>query len=186
VTRIDSVSITPPGSTFLTPGWGRDSLATGIDTFVFTGVPSWPESLRLHGTINGFPTHRMISSPKPDTWYNIDMVGMTWVMFYGDYGIEESKPAVGRRPSLAVNPSVVTGQMSVRLQAVGTGRPVVEIHDATGSVVRSLDCAAGTDGVATATWNREDDFGRLVPEGVYFCRYAAGDVIATRKVIVAH
>jgi hypothetical protein len=53
-------------------------------------------------------------------------------------------------------------------------------------LVRSLGCTAGADGAATATWNREDEFGRLVPEGVYFCRYAASDVIAVRKIIVAH
>jgi flagellar hook assembly protein FlgD len=76
--------------------------------------------------------------------------------------------------------------MSVRLRPDGTARPVIEIHDAAGNVVRSLGCTAGTDGAATATWNREDDFGQLVPEGVYFCRYAEADVIAVRKVLVAH
>jgi len=182
VTRIDSVELMPQDTTFYTPGWG----STPVDTFIFIGVTAWPESLRLHGTINGFPTHRMFSYPKPDTWYNIDMVGMTWVMFYGDYGIEESKPAIMRQPHLTVTPSVVTGQMTVRLQPFGTGRPVVQIHDAVGNLVRSLGCAAGTDDDATATWNREDESGRLVPEGVYFCRYAASDVIAVRKVLVAH
>jgi hypothetical protein len=186
VTWIDSVSITPPGSTFLTPGWGRDSLATGIDTFVFAGVPSWPESLRLHGTINGLPTHRMFSYPKPDTWYWVDFSEMASVLFYGDYGVEESKPTVPLLPRLTVSPSVVTGHMTVRLQPIRTRRPVVEIHDAVGNGVRSLDCATGADGIATATWNREDESGRPVPEGVYFCRYAAADVIAVRKVLVAH
>jgi hypothetical protein len=186
VTRIDSVSITPPGSTFLTPGWGRDGLATGIDTFVFAGVPSWPESLRLHGTINGIPTHRMFSYPKPDTWYWVDFTEMVSVLFYGDYGVEESEPAIRRQPCLVVRPSVVAGLMMVRLQPATEGRPVVEIHDAVGNLVRSLDFTAATNGAATATWNREDDRGRLVPEGVYFCRYAASDVIAVRKVIVAH
>jgi flagellar hook assembly protein FlgD len=76
--------------------------------------------------------------------------------------------------------------MTVRLQPVGTGRPAVEIHDAAGNLVRSLDCAMEADGAATAAWNRDDDRGRRVPEGVYFCRYAAADVIAVRKVLVAH
>jgi flagellar hook assembly protein FlgD len=76
--------------------------------------------------------------------------------------------------------------MAIRLQPVGNGRQVVEIHDAVGNVIRSLDCCAGTNGVATATWNREDDRGRLVPEGIYFCRYAGAGVVAVRKVLVAH
>jgi len=57
----------------------------------------------------------------------------------------------------------VTGQMSVRLQPVGTSRPVVEIHDARGNVIRSLECVTVSGGAATATWNREDDRGHLVP-----------------------
>jgi len=108
------------------------------------------------------------------------------VMFWRDPGVEESKPSAERLPRLSVSPSVVTRQMTVRLQPVGTSRQVVEIYDAVGNVVRSLDCIAGTDGAATATWNREGEFGRLVPEGAYFCRYAAADVIAVRKVLVAH
>ena len=90
------------------------------------------------------------------------------------------------QPCLAVSPSVVTTQMMVRLQPVGSGRPVVEIHDVVGNVIRSLDCTAGTDGIATASWNREDDRGRLVPEGIYFCRYSAAGAVAVRKILVAH
>jgi hypothetical protein len=63
---------------------------------------------------------------------------------------------------------------------------VVQIHDAVGNVVRSLDCAVEADGAASATWNREDDRGRLVPEGVYSCRYATADLVAVRKVLVVH
>jgi hypothetical protein len=59
VTYIDSVSITPPGSTFVTPGWGTDSLATGMDTFAFAGVASWPETLVVHGIEQGCTFHKL-------------------------------------------------------------------------------------------------------------------------------
>jgi hypothetical protein len=128
-----------------------------------------------------------IADPVGHMWYG-DFGMSVYVMFYGaeEPGVEEPGLAAAPQPRLAVSPSVVTGQMTVRLQPVGTGRPAVEIYDAVGNVVRSLSCTAGADGVATATWNREDEFGRLVPEGVYFCRYAAANVIAVRKVLVAH
>jgi len=182
--EMDSVVLTSPDMTFLTPGWGSH---TPLDTHHFTGVTAWPASITLHGAINGFPADIPISNPLPDTWYELP-VGLVKpsVFFWQGAGVEESKPGVESVPRLAVSPSVVTGQMTVRLRPVGTGRRVVEIHDAVGNVIRSLDCTAGSDGIATATWNREDDFGRLVPEGVYFCRYAAADVIAVRKVLVAH
>ena len=183
VMQVDSVNLVSPDMTFLTPGWGTHP---PMDTYHFYGVTAWPETVVLHGIISTFPFHKSIGHPKPGTWYPMGMGTGPYVTFYGDYGVEESKPAVERLPRLTVSPSVVTGQMTVKLQPVGTGRPVVEIHDAVGTMVRSLDCTAGTDGAAAATWNREDDFGRPVPEGVYFCRYAASGVVVVRKVLVAH
>jgi hypothetical protein len=188
VTRIDSVRVVSPvqETTFLTPGWGTHAL---FDTFCFTGVPRWPETITPYGIVNGFPAHRPIPEPQLDTWYPIGFGVVTSYVAFDDHWpgcVEGSRPAVAPMPGLAVSPSVVTGQMTVRLQPVGTGRPVVEIHDAVGNVVRSLDCTAIADGAATATWNREDDSRHLVPEGVYFCRYSGADVIAVRRVIVAH
>ncbi len=185
VTLMDSVKLTSPDMTLLTPGWGSHP---PMDTFVFTGVTAWPAGLVLYGTVNGLPANTTIQFLQADTWYRIGLgVVAPLVMFFGDVtGVEESRLGVEPLPRLVVSPSVVTGQMTVRLHPVGTGRPVVEIHDAVGNVVRSLGCTAGTGGAATATWNREDDRGRLVPEGVYFCRYAASGVVAVRKVLVTH
>jgi hypothetical protein len=175
--------------TFLTPGWGSE---TPEDTFVFTvGFPPWPETIKLRGTVNGIPAALTIANPKLDTWYRLGFTPEAPPVWFcacpgdPDPGVEESESPAERLPCMAVNPSIVTEQMTVRLQPVGTGRPVAEIHDAAGNVVRSLDCTTGADGAVTATWNREDEFGRLVPEGVYFCRYAASDVVAVTKVLVA-
>jgi hypothetical protein len=182
--EMDSVVLTSPDMTFLTPGWGSQ---TPLDTHHFTGVTDWPSSVTLHGLINGFPQDIPIADPLPNTWYELPIgVVRPSVYFWEGAGVEESQPAAERAQRLAVSPSVVTGQMTIRLQPVEMSRPVVRIHDATGNVIRTLGCTAGTNGVATATWNREDEFGRLVPEGVYFCRYAAAGVVAVRKVLVAH
>ena len=184
VSRIDSVKLTSPDMTFLTPGWGSQA---PLDSQDFTGVTAWPLSIRWFAIVNDSPVARSIYPPKTDTWYYVRFsVPSPIVKFWRDPGVEESKPLVERPPRLSVSPSVVTRQMNVRLQPVEMSKPVVQIHDAAGNVVRSLGCTAGTDGAATATWNREDEFGRLVPEGVYFCRYAASDVIAVRKVLVTH
>jgi hypothetical protein len=182
-TRVDSVKLVSPDMTFPTPGWGS---RTPLDSHDFTDVTAWPMSIILHGIIDGAPFSKSIYPPQLDIWYYLRLsLPSSKVMFWRDPGVEESKPAAAPLPRLAVNPSVVTGQMTVRLQPVGTRMPVVQIHDALGNVVRSLGCTAGTDGVTTATWNREDESGRLVPEGVYFCRYAGADVIAVCKVLVA-
>jgi hypothetical protein len=182
VTRVDSVTTTTPDMTFITDGWGT----TPMDTWTFAGV-SYPEFVTVHGIVQGFPVHRPYRHPATDTWLPIGMgVVTSHVWWHGDLGVEESKSVAEPLQRLAVSPSVVTGQMTVRLQHVDVSRPVVEIHDAVGNVIRSLNCTAGANGTATATWNREDSYGRIVPEGVYFCRYAASGTAAVRKVLVAH
>jgi FlgD Ig-like domain len=183
VTRIDSVTTTPSNMTFITEGWGTRAYP---DSFTFTGV-SYPDTIRVHGTINGVPTHKVFWRPAVGESLPLGFgVVTSYVWWYGEIGVEESKSVADARQCLVVSPSVVTGQMTVRLQSVATGSAVVEIHDATGNVIRSLNCTPTANGNATATWNREDDFGRLVPEGVYFCRYAASGAAAVRKVLVAH
>jgi hypothetical protein len=179
------VFVNPNVDTVPTPGWGGSS----VDTFAFPSYPNWVDSVELVGAIDGQPNTSMFVSPKPDTWYRFMYGGIIAprAMFYnGIVNVEEPRAAITPLQRLSVSPSVVTGQMTVRLQPVETGRPVVEVYDATGKVIRSLDCTAGPNGIATATWSREDEIGRLVPEGVYFCRYAASGVVAVRKVLVTH
>ena len=180
------VYVSPTVDTVTTTGWG----GTTQDTFFnFPNYANWPDSVELMSTVSGMPNISMFASPVANAWYDFTYGGVTKpkALFYeGVSNVQEPRSAIDHLQRLSVSPSVVTGQMTVRLQPVGTGRPVVDIHDAVGNVIRSLGCTAGTNGVATATWNREDEFGRLVPEGVYFCRYAASGVVAVRKVLVTH
>jgi len=179
------VFVSPNVDTIPTPGWGGSS----IDTFPLSSYPHWVDSVKLAGTIDGLQNTSWFISPVADTWYYFAYGGVIApkAMFYnGSTNVEEPKSAIARLQRLSVSPSVVTGQMTVRLQPVENGRPVVEIYDATGKMIRSLNCTAGANGVATTTWSREDEYGRLVPEGLYFCRYAASGVVAVRKVLVTH
>jgi hypothetical protein len=178
------VFVSPTVDTITTTGWG----GTQIDTVQFPDIAAWPDSVQLTSTIGPVPNVSMFKGPIPNVWYDFSVGSINKpraLFFSGLANIEEpGSPEPLRR--LTVSPSVVTGQMTVRLQPAGTSRPVVDIHDAIGNVVRSLGCTAGADGIATATWNREDGLGRLVPEGVYFCRYAASGVVAVRKVLVTN
>ena len=181
---VDSVTLVPPDTTFRTSGWSGQGAT--YDTFNFPDLASWPTDIWIYGVINALPTTTHIATPENQKWYPFGGGSRpAFVLFYTSGAVEESRPAeLPQR--LNVSPSVVTGQMTVRLQPVGPGRSVVEIHDAVGNVVRSLGCTAGANGIATATWNREDGLGHLVPEGVYFCRYAASGVVAVRKVLVTN
>jgi hypothetical protein len=160
-----------------------------VDTFSYlTDSDHLPGGITLFLTQDDSTFLFSVPNLDPDSWYMIPGAArQAEVLFSGWYvGLEEDPIRSPGRAGMAVSPSIVTGQMMVRLQRVGTGRPSVQIHDAVGNLVRLLDCAAGPDGTATATWKREDEYGRIVPEGVYFCRHASGDAIAVRKVLVAH
>jgi hypothetical protein len=174
---------------YSTAGWGVWAGHIS-DTFYFPGYPfSWAWRVWLKGTYNGRRFTTVYPAPEEGQWYDLLMAVIPPRVMFADYedpGVEEHGLAGTPLPRLAVSPSVVNRQMTVRLQPVGSGRQVVVMHDAVGNVVRSLDCTGGSDGIVTAKWNRKDEFGRLVPEGVYFCRYAAADVIAVRKVLVTH
>ncbi len=181
------VFITTDVDTIPTTGWTASG--TSYDTFQFPNLTQWPDSVELTGTIGGMPNVSMFPSPIPNTFYRFVYgapVAPRALFYQEDVGVEESRTAVGPQRRLDVNPSVVTGKTTIRLLPAGTGKPVVQIHDAVGNVVRSVECAVGTDGFATATWNREDWLGRSVPEGIYFCRYAAPGVVAVRKLLVTH
>jgi len=169
---------TPNVDTFLTPGWG---MGGSMDTFDFPDIPRWPDTVVLVGTIDAAPNTSHFPAPVENVWYRFEYGGIVAPMglFYSQVGVEEPRSAIEPGQRLQVSPSVVTAQMTVRVQAMGN--PVVEVLDAVGNLVRTLNC---TDG--TATWSREDGLGRLVPEGVYFCRYATSDAVAVRKVLVAH
>ena len=185
---IDSVYMVPPDQVFPTTGWAAQG--TTLDSFDFPDIPSWPTTLTIYAVIGTFQSTTTIVNPLHQKWYPLNYMGsrVPFVLFWGagDPAVEEPRTAVEPPQLLNVSPSVVTGQMTVRLQPMGPGRPAVDIHDAVGNVVRTLECTAGADGRATATWNREDGFGCLVPEGVYFCRYAASGAIAVRKVLVTY
>ena len=62
--------------------------------------------------------------------------------------------------------------------------PVIRIYDACGKLVKSFSLPSAYCLVPTSfTWDGDDDFGRALPAGVYFCRLEAGNVCLTKKVV---
>jgi hypothetical protein len=85
---------------------------------------------------------------------------------------------------LAPNPFTHSASISY---AVGTaGITSIRIYDLAGRKVRTLvnNCYC-EPGRYNAVWNRQDDKGRLLPEGVYFLRLDSPSFKQTRKVVIA-
>jgi len=169
--------------TFLTPGWQDDSMA--MDTFVFPPIDYAPLQIELGLTVGGSPTWLTLLNPFDDTWYIIPSTPTeAMVKFFWSNGIEEN----GRRPSeparLTVNPGIITGTATVRAEHVGIGRYEVEIYDALGNRVRTL-VLHRSGAAASATWNGDDNLGRRLPEGIYYCCLNDAVGPAVRKLILA-
>ena len=165
-------------------GWGGDSTVP-VDS---ADLPDmiWPACIDIRCRVDGTRSSQVIIAPVQEQWYRVEAGSPPTpkIMFYMAAGVEEL-PGTGTRPALSVTPSVLTGRVLVRGQATG-GRPVsLAVFDATGSPVRSLHSAPDpATGVLEAVWHGRDDEGRVLPEGVYFCRLATGGAVAVRKVLI--
>ena len=64
------------------------------------------------------------------------------------------------------------------------GPVALEIYDASGRRIRALASGYMVAGAHSVAWDGRDNAGRLVASGVYFCRLRAGDLRATKKMIL--
>jgi hypothetical protein len=158
---------------FLTAGWHCDTMAT--DTFEFPPFADFPTDVKLAARFNGNPLVQEFINPGRRTWLPFwDPHDQTQVMFDALAGIEEGRRNLtGLR--LAINPSVVRD--GAIIVTSGTGR--LEIVDAAGNAVRTLPAAAAV------RWAADDDAGRALPEGIYFCRLTADQTAIVRKLIIS-
>ena len=64
------------------------------------------------------------------------------------------------------------------------GNVALSVHDLTGRQVRVLVNSQQKPGRYSVTWDGCDHLGRSLANGVYFCRFAAGDYHATEKLVL--
>ena len=71
-------------------------------------------------------------------------------------------------------PNPFNPKTSVRINTVAEGRLMVNIYDLSGRLVNSLINENVKAGVQTLTWDGSNQFGQLVPTGVYFLQVVSG------------
>jgi len=106
--------------------------------------------------------------------------------------IEASLPPVGMaeektRPVLgfaSVRPNPAAQLQTVVFNMPAGGSATVRVYSSTGALVKTLVNGAVPAGRNTATWDLTDNFGRAVPNGLYFYELAAGGQSARLKVSV--
>jgi hypothetical protein len=72
----------------------------------------------------------------------------------------------------------------LRYTLAAAGNVLLSIHDLTGRQVRVLVNSQQKPGRYGVKWNGCDHIGRSLANGVYFCRFSAGDYRATEKLVL--
>jgi hypothetical protein len=185
VVAVDSATVLDEGgalTTYQTAGWGGD---TGVvDTFTFVPLPDFPPmvvTLSLMQDDSAF----QFAILAPDSWYTIPGAPRQARALFGIFlsGLEEDRCPLSGRAGLTVSPSIVRANTTIRAERVPGTSCAFVFYDAVGSRVRTLRTHVSW-GAATATWNGEDDFGRRLPEGVYYCCLDRAPSSTGRKVLL--
>ncbi len=82
-------------------------------------------------------------------------------------------------------PNPFTTSTAIRYEVPSSGAHVtLDVYDASGRRVTTLVDGHLAGGPRTATWSGRDEAGRMAGSGLYFCRYRAGSVTETRKIMI--
>ena len=173
-----------------TAGWGGDTMV--VDTFrlepQMLGLPSL---IQVNFTQDASPGVLPIPMPVPDTWYLISggptqaQVRFFWHDTTPPDAIHERGQLTQRRTGLTVSPSIVRTGATIRAERVAGTSCAFVIFDAAGNRVRTLKTQASSAGAASATWTGEDNLGRRLPEGIYYCRLDDAANPSARKLILS-
>ncbi len=97
-------------------------------------------------------------------------------------GFDPFSPVLHVTLQAAPNPAQYQARVSYALSAAG---PVeLAVYDQSGRLVRTLFNGKVRSGVNSLVWNLDDNDGRAVAKGVYFCKLVAQDRTLSRKLVV--
>jgi len=80
-------------------------------------------------------------------------------------------------------PNPFNGTTTINYSLAERSRVSLVIYDASGRLVKTLESSVRDAGRHQAVWRGDDDAGRAVSSGVYFCRIAAGTFTSSRKIV---
>ena len=105
----------------------------------------------------------------------------------GQTGVREAQWSSGQVLKTRLyqpQPNPARARVAIRYSLDAQHQTLLQIHDLTGRVVRTLCASSMKRGAYSVTWDGRDHLGRSLANGVYFCRFAAGDYRATEKVVL--
>jgi hypothetical protein len=85
----------------------------------------------------------------------------------------------------AIYPNPFNPRTTIEFELAEAGQIELAIYDVSGRLVRAMDSSSRSAGRYQATWDGQDDAGRAVPSGTYFCRLNTAQGSQTKKLTLA-
>jgi hypothetical protein len=165
---------------------------------VLGGSVSLAQNYKCDWSVNGIGGGEMTGSYKCGSTVGQTAAGLItgsnyWALIgfwqpEGQTGVREaakwsSGPVVETR-LCAPQPNPFRTHLAVRYSLGASAHASLSIHDLTGRQIRVLVNSQQKPGRYSVTWNGRDQVGRNLANGVYFCRFTAGDCQATEKLVL--
>lgn len=113
---------------------------------------------------------------ESDNSINIDFT-------YVKVGVED-KPITLVTALNSALPNPFNGKMAFRYSCAVPTKVALTVYDMSGRTVKTLVNETKKAGYYTANWDGKDNENRLLPSGVYFCKFSAQDEKTTQKLIL--
>ena len=85
----------------------------------------------------------------------------------------------------AIYPNPFNPRTTIEFELAETGAIELAIYDLGGRLVRVMESGTQSAGRHESTWDGQDNAGRAVPTGTYFCRLSTAQGSQTRKLTLA-
>ncbi|HAD82635.1 TPA: hypothetical protein DCG35_09270 [Candidatus Edwardsbacteria bacterium] len=126
-------------------------------------------------------------STNPDsTTYGWGIIDTWAAMHYSPSGAAEEKPGPSVGPGLALScrPNPMRSGAVISFAMPGSGSAMLAVYDITGRLVYQTATIYAAPGTNHFSWNGHDRSGRLLGNGVYFCRVNGGGRAGTIKITI--
>jgi len=148
---------------------------TPLDTF-YTGLGSYMAGI-------GFR-----NDPVDGGCVYVSTFGLAWIWRFKVHepmtGVGEGMNVLPTGFVFTATPNPARSRVRISYATAATGLADIRIYDADGRLVRSVRSGAASPGVRHATWNLDDNTGRPVARGVYFCALSAGGTNLNTKLVI--
>ncbi len=149
----------------------------------FTPLDTFPTGLANYMSGIGFR-----NDPVDGGCIYVSSIHLPWIWRFKVHepmtGVGEGSNTVPPGFVFTAGPNPARSHVRISYATPTAGAADIRVYDANGRLVRSVVSGAAEPMQRQATWNLDDDHGRPVASGVYFCRLTAGGTTLDRKLVV--